>query len=479
MKLILSALLLCGAFFSCYVTAQDTQMPVYSCNNGGTLHEDKCIEVAQGVSGWTLTVSPGYPYAGYQVEAQTKSEAQAALGQKMQTDLEARSDLQDGSGSFGGYNCSYSKTYTFSYYLDGENSTVANAHATQIATPWAYQGSCPPASNYTNRQQAVVQAVHSWEQNEIYQCPPDAHPQFTAGPIEIETVKYCYYSAELLPPDEEPPPGCENDPLNPCPPPPCVPGGGGMMVCKYNPDDKCWLDAFGQTQCEEGCGFINDEFFCTVPGDDNPSFEKCKFTFNGYACPSEPDDELTDPEKNTDQMTKADHKEVNKGIETRQDVTNDLLQTQLAEWSRESNETQQGLADLNSNLGGKLNTANGYLSDMSETLTDIGDFLKSADGAIDPPPPEPESWYESEYEDGITGIWEERSAALMQTPIFDFMNQFKMAPSGSQPEFRLCFNFIVDLGCHTPEIPAGLWAFLRIIILITAAFGCRKIIMGG
>ncbi|WP_445766612.1 hypothetical protein [Rheinheimera sp.] len=557
--LLISALLLCGAFFS---HAQTTDSPLI-CSNGGTLSGDKCIQPAQGVSGWTLTVSPGYPYAGYKVEARTKAEAQAVLGAKMQTDLEARSDLQDRSGSVGGYNCSYSKTYRFENYANGETSTVAQSLATQIQTPWSNNGECPGGGNFTDRIQATVLVMHSFVQTEITKCAPDAYPQFTAGPIEIEGAKYCYYAAEA-PPEPDPcdcndyrgdapysfesvvaPVGKYNDTDNM---PQCItlsranPDdiGGDMLHCECQvsakkwlsfssatqngvemerwepypvakgqpsgtitgvtcadknggpepPEDApkdcytlksgvkwCWADPAenctvinGQEQCSTGCGYVNGDFVCYEDPDpvlpDRPNDEL-----------NEVDDNITDPDKLMTDINKGDLKQIQSGTEQR-------LDNVVVSLGNNNNQLQ--------NIGDKITDTNSKLDGIGQQLDGQGKSLKGiADGIGEAfgDDGEPEgggldgegTWYESEYPDGIVGIWNEHSAALQQTPMFDFLNQFQIAPDGTQPDMNFCFNLgsLGDLGCKAVEVPAIVWVFLKLCILITAAFTCRALIFGG
>lgn len=95
---------------------------------------------------------------------------------------------------------------------------------------------------------------------------------------------------------------------------------------------------------------------------------------------------------------------------------------------------------------------------------------------------EAESFYESVYEDGFQGVWDERSDQLRNSEAAQFIQQFKFTASGSAPSGRICFNLgsIMNYGCHDIPLPDGaILGFIKMVILISAAFLCRRIIFGG
>src|SRR5690606_29146907 len=107
---------------------------------------------------------------------------------------------------------------------------------------------------------------------------------------------------------------------------------------------------------------------------------------------------------------KQDFKDVNVGVESRQNVTNDLLETLISTNISESENLSKTLGDKLDEGNAGLGQANSYLKQIdintNAMADDIAEFTKP--GEIEPLPPEPESWYESEYEDGLKGIWEEK-----------------------------------------------------------------------
>lgn len=259
------------------------------------------------------------------------------------------------------------------------------------------------------------------------------------------------------------------EPTDPDAPKDCFTLKSGVKWCWADPGEKCTI-VNGQEQCSSGCGYINGDFVCydteepTTP--DRPDTDL-----------TDPDDTITDPNKTMPDITKGDLKEINRGTETRLDN----VVTSLQNNNNQLKNIGDGIAETNDNLDG----IGRQLDGQGKTLTGIQDGIEDAfgddgepDGAGDG---ETNSWYESAYPDGLIGIWNENSTALQETPMFDFLNQFQLAPSGEQPDLTMCFNFgpFGDYGCKALEIPSIIWAFLKICILITAAWLCRALIFGG
>lgn len=490
MKYFLSALLLCGAFFSHQSSSQQTEpSPLPVCDEGET--------VLPGVGGCG---SAAADQACKLVNLRNKT-SDWGFGNIQYFDSlsQLTAHLASYNRNYTPPNCGGNTTRTgpvntvhthnlsvscptdgtlvkdFTYNIESRTNQVTSVFNAGPPSSCTIQDSPPQITNKS----AVITAT--FELTDEFVCP-DIHP---IGPINYDDGtligKYCY----RIPEDESPPPvDCENDPLNPCPPPPCVRGGNGMMVCKDNPEDKCWVDEWGHTQCEEGCGFVGETFFCaTQPDpDEMPNFDKCKFTFNGYACPSEPDDDVSEPDKPLPDMKKQDFKDVNIGVETRQNVTNDLLETLISTNISESENLSKTLGDKLDEGNAGLGQANAYLKQIdintNAMAEDIAEFTKP--GEIEPLPPEPESWYESEYEDGLKGIWEEKQPLLMATPLFSFVEQFNINPNGNPPDFEMCFNLgaMGNYGCDSFEVPQWIWNAIKVFILFTAAILCRAAVTG-
>ena len=246
----------------------------------------------------------------------------------------------------------------------------------------------------------------------------------------------------------------------------------GVKWCWADPAEKCTV-INGQEQCSTGCGYVNGDFVCYQ--DNDPVLpDRTNDDLNDI------DDNITDPDKTMPDITKRDLKQIQSGTEQR-------LDNVVISLGNNNNQLQ--------NIGDKITETNKNLDGIGQQLDGQGKSLKGIQDGIDGlgdafgDDGEPDggglgsegTWYESEYPDGIVGIWNEHSAALQQTPMFDFLNQFQIAPDGTQPDMNFCFNLgaLGDLGCKSVEVPAIVWVFLKLCILITAAFTCRALIFGG
>ncbi len=91
-------------------------------------------------------------------------------------------------------------------------------------------------------------------------------------------------------------------------------------------------------------------------------------------------------------------------------------------------------------------------------------------------------YWESEYEDGLQGILDEKLIELQDTEFYAMLDQFNPSvSSGSAPSYEMCFNIgnMASLGCHNFNIDSRTFPAIKIFILITAGFLCRKILFGG
>lgn len=106
---------------------------------------------------------------------------------------------------------------------------------------------------------------------------------------------------------------------------------------------------------------------------------------------------------------------------------------------------------------------------------------KPDESATDSPLPEVPDLYERKYPDGLKGVWDTKSAAIMQSPLFSLASG--MVPTigdGGCPQWSLPVDIgIIDFGVYDISLPCNVWAFVRIVILITALFLVRRLIFGG
>jgi hypothetical protein len=91
-------------------------------------------------------------------------------------------------------------------------------------------------------------------------------------------------------------------------------------------------------------------------------------------------------------------------------------------------------------------------------------------------------YWVSEYEDGLQGIFDEQLIAVQDTEFYDFIEKFNPSfGAGSAPNFEFCFNIgaLGNFGCQSLGLDPRVIPAIKIFILITAGFLCRKILFGG
>lgn len=94
---------------------------------------------------------------------------------------------------------------------------------------------------------------------------------------------------------------------------------------------------------------------------------------------------------------------------------------------------------------------------------------------------DPKSWWTSNYPDGAAGIASKFSTDMGNGPFMAMLNPLSSLPSqGSEPSWNWDMN-MGPLGNYsgTLTLPAGVWLFIRVCILFTAAMTVRKLIFGG
>ncbi|PAJ71880.1 hypothetical protein CJF42_24295 [Pseudoalteromonas sp. NBT06-2] len=263
--------------------------------------------------------------------------------------------------------------------------------------------------------------------------------------------------------------------------------------CAKDPDDVCDVETGieGHTayNCNEGCGKVtvadgSTGFYCTDENNDDglPTLD-CSDT--EYA---EVNADICAVDNNTDKDGDGitDTKDTVQGL-------NELKQGQK-EGNAKLNEISQGIDGLGKKQGeaNKLlkdlksnsKASNELLSTISENTFSTQDQLKkmnetNIENAFDPS--QSNSFYEREYTNGVKGIWTDKAEAFKQTEFVTFLNQFNPSIQSAAPDFSMCFDLgFVNFGCVALPLPTTtVMAFIKIVILISAAFLCRYIIFGG
>ena len=91
-------------------------------------------------------------------------------------------------------------------------------------------------------------------------------------------------------------------------------------------------------------------------------------------------------------------------------------------------------------------------------------------------------FWESEYENGLQGVMDEKLIDAQTTEFFVFLEQFNPSISGGTPlTYSMCFNIgaLANFGCHSYAPDPRTFPAIKIFILIGAVFLCRKILFGG
>jgi len=88
------------------------------------------------------------------------------------------------------------------------------------------------------------------------------------------------------------------------------------------------------------------------------------------------------------------------------------------------------------------------------------------------------SWYTSKYPGGLHAVWDTRKAALFATPLGAAIANMAI-PVGAGAEPSWTFTLWRINGTYTLALPSWIWMVMKSILLLSAAFACRRIIFGG
>jgi len=282
---------------------------------------------------------------------------------------------------------------------------------------------------------------------------------------------------------------------------------GQVLICDVDPNEGCnplLINGETQYQCPAGCGSMDGVYFCTyddkdgdgIPDDKNQNGvpDKDETCVNGR-CNTKPPEGGEEP---TPTPEAPDMTQTNNRL--------DAIKGELSFIGGKINTTNKKLDGINSgiqglkgeqkasnNLLGSISNSNeqirkntGFTADNTGELLDSFNEFKEGFGETDIEgtfdPSGSASFYESEYEEGFEGVWNEKSLEFKQTETFNFLQQFAFNSGGSPPDTQMCFNLgsHMDFGCAELPTPSPqLLAILKVFILITAAFLCRALIFGG
>jgi hypothetical protein len=136
------------------------------------------------------------------------------------------------------------------------------------------------------------------------------------------------------------------------------------------------------------------------------------------------------------------------------------------------------LASEASSLDAKIANDNLNSDKIVDAITGLG--TGSVPRHVEPSP-NLKGVYVSAYPLGVAGVFAGRLEEFKATEFYIFLEQFKPTFGGTPPNMSFCMNFgaHMNLGCFDLVLDPRIWPALKIFILITAGFTCRKILFGG
>lgn len=170
----------------------------------------------------------------------------------------------------------------------------------------------------------------------------------------------------------------------------------------------------------------------------------------------------------------------NKGIEAQTKTSNEIIKAIAKSADRNS----QGFKSVSDAVKGKDATGSGGGGggDSDEGFCDTeGNCTTSIDTKTEPSEGL-EGFWESEYENGLQGVMDEKLIDIQASEFYGFLDQFNPSlGAGSAPSYDMCFNIgaLGNFGCHNFNIDPRTFPAIKIFILVTAGFLCRRILFGG
>jgi hypothetical protein len=269
---------------------------------------------------------------------------------------------------------------------------------------------------------------------------------------ELDLEGDCYSDNDLpdidgLPDDADTPTNSEDT---------CKPWGGTGMICPEKREDVC--DMYGN--CNEGCGTVNGTFVCIdadMDGDGVPDYLDPDVDGDGVR---NEDDLDNDGDGIDDSIDLSKAKQADIQIEV--------------DFSPVVNELKKANTEL-TGIGEGVDVISDDLKDIKESLTE-SDAIK-----IDKPSEGLKGFWETDYPEGLQGVVDAKMAEVQSTQFFTFLDQFQISVGGSSASYDMCFNLgsMGDFGCHNFNIDPRTFPAIKIFILITAVFLCRRILFGG
>lgn len=300
----------------------------------------------------------------------------------------------------------------------------------------------------------------------------------------------CYETPSLRYEDSDQNPLDDIDPNNAQ----CQVIGSGVSESKFCPANENAVCPNGL--CPEGCGSFDvgegqvfgclsqlAENLCDVDGDGVPDEDCLNISEPDPDPDPDPDNGECDPFTEvcdedpppTCDPTVQDCTAVDmSGVESRLTQVSDLLRGNNQKLDR-NNQSLQGIKQA-------VEENTGVLSDVRDSVESIDDELSNSEN-VTFSDVEPSlglvSFYSPEYPNGFQDVFSKVEPAYSQTEFFDYIRSWEVTVSGAYTYPQLCINVLVNFGCHTIELDGRIWAFIRVLMLVSCAFLCRRLVLGG
>jgi len=92
------------------------------------------------------------------------------------------------------------------------------------------------------------------------------------------------------------------------------------------------------------------------------------------------------------------------------------------------------------------------------------------------------SFWESEYPNGLSGVWSEHQASINNAPVSQWLNSWSFGSSGSCPSFNFNFDLgFVSFGSQSisPDLFCYVFPIVRLILIISSLLLARRLVFGG
>ncbi|WP_299791968.1 hypothetical protein [uncultured Shewanella sp.] len=216
--------------------------------------------------------------------------------------------------------------------------------------------------------------------------------------------------------------------------------------------------------------------------------------FEGMDCGTVNDKEvcfnknITDAINDQTKKQKADAAEQhNKLVEQQEKIANYVEQNNQSRELRRADDARQminGLDDIRQAIvsGGNGAGGGGSSDGVISAIDGLGESLGETDIETDSEPSAGiESFYEAEYPNGFQDVWNKNKALFDASAPVAYIKQWEVSVTGTAPDWNMCFDLgaVGNFGCKAFELDPRVFPFLRIIILISTAFLCRRLVLGG